>query len=40
MLEFSFERKKIMENQILIRDSENEFTKEYKELTKDYYLNF
>jgi tRNA1Val (adenine37-N6)-methyltransferase len=40
LLEFSSERKKIIETSISILNSENEYSKEYKNLTKDFYLNF
>lgn len=41
LVEFSFFRNKMKENELIIRDSKsNEYTKKYKELTKEYYLNF
>lgn len=40
LMEFSFTRKKDIEDYILIIQSENKYTEEYKALTKDYFLQF
>ncbi len=38
IIEFSFDEAKVNTEELCIRDLENNYTKEYKELTKDYYL--
>jgi len=40
LMQFSRKRSKIKETEIVIRDNNNEYTKQYRELTKDYYLGF
>lgn len=37
---FEFFKKNIQEEKILVIQSDNRFTNDYKELTKEYYLNF
>ena len=40
IMEFSQQRNKIIENDIVIRNELDNYTEEYKLLTRDFYLNF
>ncbi len=40
IMEFSHQRSKIIENDIVIRNELDNYTEEYKLLTRDFYLNF
>lgn len=40
IMEFSKRRTKLVEDELSIYHSENIYTEDYKELTKDYYINF
>jgi len=40
LMEFEFEQKDISDDSMLVIQSENKFTEEYKNLTRDYFLQF
>ncbi|MBI4931676.1 MAG: methyltransferase [Bacteroidetes bacterium] len=40
LMKFEFSQKQMNDDKILVIQSDNEYTKEYKELTKEYYLKF
>ena len=40
LMQFEFSRKSFSEDEVLVIQSDNNYTEEYKRLTKDYYLRF